>query len=68
MGQARNGGSFEERKQAAIESGRVKSKFNSSVRQRFHDQFLGATAHGDDVMALAMATVMLGRSVRRKNK
>ena len=66
MGQARIKGSFEARKKAAIESGRVKSNRSSSGKQYFHHPILGATTHHDEIMALALATLAFGRRFLRK--
>jgi len=68
MGQARIKGSFEARKQAAIEAGRVKVKQAGSRKHYYHDPFLGATVHGNEIMALSLATVMLSRPGKWKRK
>jgi len=66
IGQARNRGSFEARKNAAIESGRVKSNQSRSRKQYMHHPILGATAYVDDVMALSLATLAFGRKLPQK--
>ena len=65
MGRARIKGSFDERKKAAIESGRVKVKRTESIKHYYYDPFLGITDHVDEIMALTLATLALGRQGKK---
>jgi len=66
MGQARNRGSFESRRKAAIESGRVKGNRSGSRKRYLHHPLLGATAHESMFLGgLLAATAFLSRRKSR---
>lgn len=67
MGQAKNRGTFEERKDSAIDAGRSKGSHRSGQRKQYiHHAMLGATAHDTEIMAMALATLAFGRGLKKK--